>query len=291
LVDTKSVNNTTLLNFLERTVAKHFPEMEEFLEELEKPAEAYRVNLQDIRKDLSELQNGLVRIRKELVEHFTDLDDDDRYGKKMWTFYNKANVQLEDLVDDVRNAETTLVDAIKYYGEEDKNLSSSEFYGIFKTFVTSYKRCKLQNQTITEQKLALEKRKQAYEQSRSTRQKEQEDDGALEKLLSALRNGDTISRRAHRRRPAPETQLLTPLPLNLNGSNDTSYIAQDMLARLQSDGFPTAPSLTVAIPHRRRRRRTERTVGSEEMAGSPLANEVQDEDSVSETQDLRSDTS
>ena len=98
-----------------------------------------KVNLQDIRKDLSELQNGLVRIRKELVEHSADLDDDDRYGKKMWTFYSKANVQLEDLVDDVRNAETTLVDAIKYYGEEDKNMSSSEFYGIFKTFVTSYK--------------------------------------------------------------------------------------------------------------------------------------------------------
>jgi hypothetical protein len=42
LVDTKSVNNTTLLHFLERTVAKHFPDMEEFIEELSKPAEAYR---------------------------------------------------------------------------------------------------------------------------------------------------------------------------------------------------------------------------------------------------------
>ena len=42
LVDTKSVNNTTLLHFLERTVAKQFPEMEEFLREMEKPAEAYR---------------------------------------------------------------------------------------------------------------------------------------------------------------------------------------------------------------------------------------------------------
>jgi cytokinesis protein len=98
-----------------------------------------KVSLQDVRKDLADLQLGLVRIRKELVEHFTDLDNDDRYGKQMWTFYNKANVQMEDLVDDVRNAETTLVDAIKYYGEEDKNMSSSEFYGIFKTFVTSYK--------------------------------------------------------------------------------------------------------------------------------------------------------
>lgn len=42
LVDTKSVNNTTLLHFLERTVAKHFPEMEAFIDELEKPAEAHR---------------------------------------------------------------------------------------------------------------------------------------------------------------------------------------------------------------------------------------------------------
>lgn len=46
LVDTKSVNNTTLLHFLERTVHKHFPDMEEFLEELNKPAEAYRGSVQ-----------------------------------------------------------------------------------------------------------------------------------------------------------------------------------------------------------------------------------------------------
>ena len=42
LVDTKSVNNTTLLHFLERTIHKHFPSMELFLDELAKPAEAYR---------------------------------------------------------------------------------------------------------------------------------------------------------------------------------------------------------------------------------------------------------
>lgn len=42
LVDTKSVNNTTLLHFLERTIHKHFPNMVEFLEELNRPAEAYR---------------------------------------------------------------------------------------------------------------------------------------------------------------------------------------------------------------------------------------------------------
>lgn len=42
LVDTKSIHNTTLLHFLERTVVKLFPDMETFLDELAKPAEAYR---------------------------------------------------------------------------------------------------------------------------------------------------------------------------------------------------------------------------------------------------------
>jgi cytokinesis protein len=48
LVDTKSLNNTTLLHFLERTVAKHFPEMEVFLDELEKPADAHRGTAADL---------------------------------------------------------------------------------------------------------------------------------------------------------------------------------------------------------------------------------------------------
>jgi cytokinesis protein len=152
----------------------------------------------------------------------------------------------------------------------------------------------LQNQTIAEQKLALERRRQAHEENRSNRQKEQEamagdeHEGALEKLLTDLRNGDTISRKARRRRPAPENQLAS-LPLNLDDST-TSNVARDMLARLQSDGFEAIPSQIVATQHRRRRRRTERIFDSEEMPGSPLAIEIQenDEDSVSETQDLTS---
>jgi cytokinesis protein len=160
LVDTKSVNNTTLLHFLERTVAKHFPEMEEFLEELAAPAEAHRgafsrheaanilmlslwvsVNLQDVRKGLSELRDGLAEIRIELKEHFSDMEQNEKYGRQMWEFVGKASHQLEDLVDEVNSADTTFTEVIKYYGEEDKNMSSAEFYGIFKTFVTSYKVC------------------------------------------------------------------------------------------------------------------------------------------------------
>lgn len=95
--------------------------------------------MQDLRKGLAELRDGLKRIRQELSENFVDMDPSDRYAKQMWSFASSASMKLEDLVDDVNLADTTFTEVIKYYGEEDKNTTSSEFYGIFKTFVTSYR--------------------------------------------------------------------------------------------------------------------------------------------------------
>jgi Formin Homology 2 Domain len=95
------------------------------------------VNLQELRKGLSDLRDGLKRIKGELEEYFADQGE--KYARQMWNFVTKAKGQLEDLVEDVNLADSTFTEVIKYYGEEDKNMSSSEFYAIFKTFVTSYK--------------------------------------------------------------------------------------------------------------------------------------------------------
>ncbi|KAF8212513.1 hypothetical protein K438DRAFT_1663494 [Mycena galopus ATCC 62051] len=261
LVDTKSVNNTTLLHFLERTIAKHFPDMEDFLEELSKPAEAYRVNLQDLRKGLGELRDGLKRIRQELGEHFADMDQNEKYGKQMWNFVGKANGQLEDLIDNVNLADSTFTEAIKYFGEEDKTMSSSEFYAIFKTFVTSYKKCKADNQTIAEERAALEKRRAAAEEVMAKRQLAMneapptEDDSVLDTLLAKLREGETVGRRTRRNRGGNESRIPTSLNGDGDGTPAAADVARDMLARLQSDGFVTPASPTVAVTQRRRRRR------------------------------------
>lgn len=99
-----------------------------------------------MRKGLFELREGLRRIRAELNEHFQDLDalpTEDRFGRTMWRFVGEASDRLEDLVDQVTLAEATFNEVLKYYGEEDKTITSTEFFGIFKTFVTSYKVCHL----------------------------------------------------------------------------------------------------------------------------------------------------
>lgn len=95
--------------------------------------------MQDVRKSLGELRVGLQNIQRELKDYFSDMGLNDKYAKQMWSFVGKAKDQLADLVDDVNHADSTFSEVIKYYGEDDKNMSSSEFYGIFKTFTTSYK--------------------------------------------------------------------------------------------------------------------------------------------------------
>lgn len=131
--------------------------MEEFLEELNRPSEAYRGaversprssnvklitgldNLQEVRKDLANLREGLKKIRQELTDNFANVEPSNQYGTKMWAFLNKATGLLEDLVDDVNAAESTFSEVAQFYGEDEKNMSSSEFYGIFKTFIISYR--------------------------------------------------------------------------------------------------------------------------------------------------------
>lgn len=146
----------------------------------------------------------------------------------------------------------------------------------------------------------MEKRKQAMEESKANRQKEleasvaDEDDGALERLIAGLRDGDTITRRAARRR-RPEAGTTTTGSTfaidNGNSADDTSHIARDMLARLKSDGFVAPPSPT-SSSQRRRRRRTEKLESDNELPTSPLATEILEvaETSAAESQEENADT-
>jgi cytokinesis protein len=90
------------------------------------------------------MREGLASVRTELNDHFSEMDmmsPDDNYGKKMWRFSAEAAERLEDLVDEVNLADATFSEVTKLYGEDDRNMTSAEFYGIFKTFVTSYRVC------------------------------------------------------------------------------------------------------------------------------------------------------
>lgn len=128
----------------------------------------------------------------------------------------------------------------------------------------------MDNQSIAEEREAIERRKNAAEQSRARREQEfasmvdYEDTAALDNLLEKLRNGDNVGRKSRRTRArasrssAPLTLSTDHLPESSNGT-DTVDIARDMLARLKSDGFeavtPTSP-VPGSVRRSRRARQT-----------------------------------
>lgn len=96
-------------------------------------------SLQEVRKDLANLREGLKKIRQELTDNFANVEPSNQYGTKMWAFLKKATALLEELVDDINAAESTFSEVAQFYGEDEKNMTSTEFYGIFKTFIAYYR--------------------------------------------------------------------------------------------------------------------------------------------------------
>jgi len=128
--------------------------------------------------------------------------------------------------------------------------------------------------------MAKQKRKQALEE-RNNRIKDVEmstqddDDGALDRLINALRDSGSVKRR--RPRPLEDNTSFTSDP------NET-YNAKDMLEQLKAGGFMTTPVSPTGAPTpsqlRRLRRRTERGLGSDLLELSPLL--VLDDESTSD---------
>lgn len=85
------------------------------------------------------MANQLQAIDKEIKVHLEDEPiAGDRYSQRMLRFLADARERLEALNDLRIEAEATYHDALRYYNE-DLNTPSNVFFGIFKTFVTSYK--------------------------------------------------------------------------------------------------------------------------------------------------------
>jgi hypothetical protein len=131
--------------------------------------------------------------------------------------------------------------------------------------------------------MAVQKRKKALEE-RNNRIKNTEmsaqddDDGALDRLLNALRDSGSVKTR-RRPRPLEDNTSLTSDP------NETYNVAKDMLEQLKAGGFmttPLSPTMPTSSQLRRLRRRTERGLDSELLEFSPLVLDDLQEDSISD---------
>ncbi|KAG8905981.1 hypothetical protein FRC01_008182, partial [Tulasnella sp. 417] len=241
-----------------------------------------------------ELRTGLKTIRDELEQNFNTVEAkeaDDAFGKRMWRFNAVATERLADLADDVTLADTKFSDVLKHYGEEEKNMQSTDFFGIFKTFVTSYKRCQNDNREIDKEKENQIRREQATKDAQLAKAEAlaaraaQEAAGApsLDTLLEDLKNGPDV-RRSKKRAPG-----VTPgaAPLPVDNPDAPAAKAMDMLAALKTGGLG---SFIPPSPRSERPGSTRRRLRPSALSISSSAADFEDNESVSSAGHSRNGT-
>jgi cytokinesis protein len=136
--------------------------------------------LQAIVKNFKELRQEVEKTRLALYNKF-DLENvgTDGYKQRMPKFVREAGNKLGILKDEITLAQNSYTQILMYFGEETderKQMNSMAFFGIFKTFVTSYKKARDENRKWNEARNARQKRLEVKTYSLSFLMDDDDDD-------------------------------------------------------------------------------------------------------------------
>ncbi|KAG2196955.1 hypothetical protein INT46_008126 [Mucor plumbeus] len=254
LVDTKGTEgNTTLLHFLVDSVESKFPRLHGFLDDLQESGNACRVTLQDMVKDYNEIRVGLQKLIQELDNHYPEDDDKeddelseiDNYCQIMRSFRNNAIEKFEELEVRYTSMDVAYKDVVTYYGENPDQMKPDEFFGIFKTFTSSWERAMTDNVSARKKLENMEKARRA-EEARREKIKAQKlrgvdtsdanqsglDEDIMDNLLDKLRAGEIDT---NIKRTRNNERSNTPREKRMQKSESVAILAEDLLKSIQSD--------------------------------------------------------
>lgn len=131
----------TLLHFLTNITESTLPDLLQYQDEIRSCGEACRVSLPELQSDFKMIESRLNDIKAELRSYYPEgrqATPDDRFHEVMTPFI--VSVEAEFAVTKVAMAEQDVLykECVKFYGEDPVNMKPDEFFGIFKTFTSSF---------------------------------------------------------------------------------------------------------------------------------------------------------
>lgn len=248
------------------------------------------MSYEDISLGTRELQTGLTKIKRDLDDRFVDTTDG--YVRRMYPFATDSEERILALKDRVITAGRAFNEVKTYYGEGDDRFdptsgvevfgrpTSLEFFGIFKTFVTSWdvsrkgrrarpmltliQLCRAQNRAREEARLAVEKR-QAAERNRTQALSPQvtglsDQSSIMDDLHARLRMHGTPRAKRHERRRAELPRAPTFGSLDLGDLSLDAYATatRNLLKDLRLDNEEGEDEVAVPVYRRSTRRSQQR---------------------------------
>ncbi|KAF9911611.1 Dishevelled associated activator of morphogenesis 2 [Lobosporangium transversale] len=237
----------TLLHFLTNITENTLPEILSYREEIAPCGAACNVSLPDLQVDFNYLKTKIKEIKAELNTHYLNgykSTPEDRFFEVMHPFMESAEKAFQKAETSMLDMEAAYKQCVKFYGEDSTNMKPDEFFGIFKTFSTSFEKAREDNQKQQEKQAQREKAKtaakarqeqMAVKKNRIKVQGEgsndpeggNDDKGMMDSLLETLRNGgDNEASRRDRRRKNRVDQ---------NTPSVSATKAQELLTSLRED--------------------------------------------------------
>uniref|UniRef100_A0A8C9TN59 Dishevelled associated activator of morphosis 1 n=1 Tax=Scleropages formosus TaxID=113540 RepID=A0A8C9TN59_SCLFO len=206
IADTKSSidKNITLLHYLITILEKKYPKVLLFQGDLHNVAEAAKVSMTELEKEMNNLRSGLSNVESELeFQKKQTPESGDKFVSVVSQFVTVASFSFSDVEDSLQEAKDLYLRALRHFGEDDGKMQPDEFFGIFDQFLQSFAEAKQENENLRRRKEEEQRRAQMEAQLKEQREKERkarkarengEEDGEFDDLVSALRSGEVFDK-------------------------------------------------------------------------------------------------
>uniref|UniRef100_G1KZP9 Diaphanous related formin 3 n=1 Tax=Ailuropoda melanoleuca TaxID=9646 RepID=G1KZP9_AILME len=226
LKDTKSADQkTTLLHFLVEVCEEKYPDILNFVDDLEHLDKASKVSVETLEKNLKQMGRQLQQLEKDLETFPPPEDLHDKFVTKMSSFVISAKEQYEKLLKLHENMEKLYQSMMGYYAIDVKKMSVEDFFNDLNNFRTTFMQARKENikkREAEEREKRAQIAKELAEKERLERQQkkkrllemktEGDETGVMDSLLEALQSGAAFrDRRKRTPKPKDIRQSLSPM--------------------------------------------------------------------------------
>ncbi|XP_073750572.1 protein diaphanous homolog 3 isoform X1 [Callorhinus ursinus] len=226
LKDTKSTDQkTTLLHFLVEVCEEKYPDILNFVDDLEHLDKASKVSVETLEKNLKQMGRQLQQLEKDLETFPPPEDLHDKFVTKMSSFVISAKEQYEKLFKLHENMEKSYQSMLGYYAIDVKKMSVEDFLNDLNNFRTTFMQARKENvkkREAEEREKRAQIAKELAEKERLERQQkkkrllemktEGDETGVMDSLLEALQSGAAFrDRRKRTPKPKDIRQSLSPM--------------------------------------------------------------------------------
>ncbi|XP_047576046.1 protein diaphanous homolog 3 isoform X3 [Lutra lutra] len=226
LKDTKSADQkTTLLHFLVEVCEEKYPDILNFVDDLEHLDKASKVSVETLEKNLKQMGRQLQQLEKDLETFPPPEDLHDKFVTKMSSFVITAKEQYKKLLKLHEKMEKLYQSLMGYYAIDVKKMSVEDFFNDLNNFRTTFMQARKENikkREAEEREKRAQIAKELAEKERLERQQkkkrllemktEGDETGVMDSLLEALQSGAAFrDRRKRTPKPKDIRQSLSPM--------------------------------------------------------------------------------